>query len=145
MALAAALGLGLGLPSRLGPSAPLVIAAGPDRRRQSLARRHDAKFVRGVSVFSNAGRCLPEEGCMRAIYAASLAAAAIGFCATGLSAAPAGFGAQQNATPLVHLAQAWVYDDYYRRGYRPACPFGYHYACRVGPNGYRHCACWPNW
>jgi hypothetical protein len=82
---------------------------------------------------------------MRAMLAASLAAAAIGVYAPVLSAAPAGFAAQQNATPLIHLAQYWTSGGWYYGGYRPACPWGYHYACRVGPYGYRHCACWPNY
>ncbi len=77
---------------------------------------------------------------MRVIVAASLAAAAIGFYAPQLAAAPAGFPVSQNATPITQAG----WDGYYR-AYRPACPWGYHYACRRGPYGYPQCACWPNW
>jgi hypothetical protein len=82
---------------------------------------------------------------MRAILAAALTATMIGLYAPALSAAPAGFAAPQNATPLTHRTGGWWYGDDYYGGYRPACPWGYYYACRRGPYGYPQCACWPNW
>jgi len=78
---------------------------------------------------------------MRGIMAASLVAAATGLYVPALSAAPAaGLAGAQSATPVTRVGWGWYYG-----GYRPACPWGYHYACRLGPYGYRHCACWPNW
>jgi hypothetical protein len=82
---------------------------------------------------------------MRAILIASFAVAVISYCTPPLSAAPAGIAVQQNATPLTHLAQASYWDDYYYGGYRPACPWGYHFYCRTMAYGYRHCACWPDY
>jgi hypothetical protein len=79
---------------------------------------------------------------MRPIVAVILAAIAIGLYAPALSAAPASSAAPQSATPITRIGWGW---DWYYGGYRPACPWGYHYACQVGPYGYRRCACWPNW
>ena len=81
---------------------------------------------------------------MRRLVAAAVAVAMIG-CATALAAAPADIAAQQNATPIVRAVQVSYWGNWYYGGYRPACPWGYHYACPVGPYGYRQCTCWPDW
>ena len=76
---------------------------------------------------------------MRAIVIVAITAAASALSAAELRAAPAIVAAQQNATPLRQLIQGGYYG-----GYRPACPFGYYYACQYDRYlGYRQCACWP--
>jgi hypothetical protein len=37
----------------------------------------------------------------------------------------------------------WQWDRPWGYAQRPACPFGYYFACRRGPLGYGACACWP--
>jgi hypothetical protein len=78
---------------------------------------------------------------MHAFFAAILATCLIGSYASASSAAPAGIVAQQNATPFTHPAQYW---DHNGSPYPRACPPGYHYECRPGHYGFRHCTCWPN-
>lgn len=104
---------------------------------------------------------------MRALRKTMVTAAVLSLAAVQLQAAPGGAGSQQNAAPLVRLAQGGFYDDDYRAacpsgqhlscwyepygyrfcgcwlgGDRPACPTDYHYACRYGPNGYKACGCY---
>jgi len=74
---------------------------------------------------------------MRAFLAAALAIAAIGVFAQFTDAAAADGTASPNATPLI--SRIGFFDRYV---YRPPCPYGYYYSCRVGPLGYRQCACW---
>ncbi len=81
---------------------------------------------------------------MRRILTVALAAAAIG-CVPALAAARADVVAKHNATTIAHAVQVSYWGGWYGGSYRPACPWGYHYTCRAGPYGYRHCACWPNW
>jgi hypothetical protein len=51
----------------------------------------------------------------------------------------------QNATPVVQLAQSDYYGDrYYRYGYRPACPYRYHWDCWFDPYGRQGCGCLPD-
>ena len=71
-----------------------------------------------------------------------LGAAAVGWCTISQPAASAGTTIEQNATPLIQLAQGQYYGDYYE-AYRPACPERYFYACWSDPYGYAHCGCRP--
>ena len=69
-------------------------------------------------------------------------AAAISLCTIVQPAASADMTAQQNATPLIQLAQGYYYGGSYD-AYRPACPERYYYACWSDPYGYAHCGCRP--
>jgi hypothetical protein len=75
---------------------------------------------------------------MRAIIGVLVIAAAIGFCAGRLQAAPAGATQSQNFTPLERVAQR----DNFHDGYLPTCSSGFFYACYFAADGGRHCGCW---
>ena len=76
------------------------------------------------------------------LLAAAIAASVIG-AAPARSASPA-----PNATPVVQLAQNYSYGDgYYRNyyyGYRPACPYRYHWECWFDAYGRQGCGCRPD-
>jgi hypothetical protein len=75
---------------------------------------------------------------MRTIITLSAIIAVIVSSGSGLYATPVGVAQQLNATPLWHRAGG------YYEGYRPACPYGYFYACFDNPYyGHVHCGCWP--
>jgi hypothetical protein len=77
------------------------------------------------------------------ISAAVLAAA---IAASTVSAAPARSASlAQSATPLAQLVQADYYTDlYYRYGYRPPCPYRYHWECWFDVYGRQGCGCRPD-
>jgi len=83
---------------------------------------------------------------LTALLAAAVAAS-IG-CAVPASAAPASVSIGQNATPLVHLAQGYYYGGRYYNGYyygyRPPCPYRYHWECWFDPYGRQGCGCRPD-
>ena len=77
---------------------------------------------------------------MRAVVAFWFTAAAVSLYASALSAAAMDFAARSQTSPILRIGWNW-----YHGGYRPACPWGYHYACRRDPYGRPYCACWPNY
>jgi len=74
----------------------------------------------------------------------TLLAAAI--AASIIAAAPARSASlAPNATPVVQLAQSDYYSElYYRYGYRPACPYRYHWECWFDVYGRQGCGCRPD-
>jgi len=75
---------------------------------------------------------------MRAILISIMAAIAIGIHVLPAAAAEAAVVAPPpNATPLPRVAQYYGW-----HGYRPACPYGYYFDCRIAPSGLAQCACW---
>jgi hypothetical protein len=73
---------------------------------------------------------------MTALLAAAITLAAL----AAASAAPASRSA--SSASVVERVQYGV-DGSYRR-FRPACPYGYHLACRTDRAGYQRCGCAPN-
>jgi len=76
---------------------------------------------------------------MRTMIISALATIAIGLNVMPAAAAETSVVPPPNATPLPRFAQ---YHHYDWRGYRPACPYGYYFDCRIAPNGVGQCACW---
>jgi hypothetical protein len=79
---------------------------------------------------------------MRIFLNAALIAAAIGFGAAQVLAAPAGLAAPPGAA-IPTPGQVILADGYYVGGYSPFCPRASHYACWWEPYGSRFCGCWP--
>jgi hypothetical protein len=82
------------------------------------------------------GSPIAEEGTMRAIVTAALAAATIGLFAISLSAAPVGAAAKQNSTPLIRLAQ---YDEHHGDEHQGDDHHGRCHRHRVCDDHHRHC------
>ncbi len=83
---------------------------------------------------------------LTALFAAAIVAN-IGWAAPA-SAAPVSVSTTPNATPLVHLAQGYYYGNRYYGGYyygyRPPCPYRYHWECWFDPYGRQSCGCQPD-
>ena len=74
---------------------------------------------------------------MRALVNVMILLAATALSAGDLQAAPANDAARPNSASPVQLAQGGDFD-----GFRPACSYGFHYACWYEPYGSRYCGCW---
>lgn len=59
------------------------------------------------------------------------------------SAAPFSAPAPLKYAPLTQLAQGYDYSGYYYGGWRPACPYRYHWECWADIYGRPSCGCHP--